>query len=79
MATATMTQPTNAEAIYDSVVKPLPASERLRLAGLILNGIPPETVLDEEDEEADLRLIAQASMRYAVESFGEEEEDTDAA
>jgi hypothetical protein len=37
---------TSVEALYAQVVKPLPAADRLRLATLILNGIPPRAVVD---------------------------------
>jgi hypothetical protein len=47
------------EQLYERQVKRLPAAERLRLATLILNNIPLQTVMDmaydweEEDEETE--------------------------
>ena len=32
--------------IYEQAIKPLPAADRLRLATLILNDIPPQAVVD---------------------------------
>ena len=39
--------------IYDQTIKPLPVSDRLKLAKLILNGIPPQSVVDYGDEWSD--------------------------
>jgi len=35
--------------LYDNTIRLLPASERLRLARLILEGLPPESVVDYDD------------------------------
>jgi hypothetical protein len=72
-----MTAQSTAEAVYAQVVKPLPPSERLKLATMILNDIPPQSVVDYSDEwsEEDIRDLATHSLRYATESFGEEEEE----
>ena len=48
---------TKVEELYEQVVKPLPAAERLKLAKFILNDIPPQAVVDvpydwEEQDEA---------------------------
>jgi hypothetical protein len=34
------------EEIYAEAIKPLPSSERFRLATLILNEVPPQSVVD---------------------------------
>lgn len=39
--------------IYERAIKPLPPSERLRLATLILNGISPGSVADYADAWSD--------------------------
>ena len=71
------TKPT-AESVYETIAS-LPSVEQLQLATLILNRISPQIIAEnEEDEVADLRLMPQASMRYASQSFGKEEDDTDA-
>ncbi|HEX8694030.1 MAG TPA: hypothetical protein VF746_16530 [Longimicrobium sp.] len=62
------------EQLYDQRIKPLPASDRLRLARLILDGIAPESVVDFQTEwsEEDLRdfsLSAWARLE-AEESAG---------
>jgi hypothetical protein len=69
-----------AEEVYAQVVKPLPASERLKLATMILNDIPPRSVVDFSDEwsEEDMRDLTAHSMRYAAESIGEEEDEAGA-
>ena len=68
-----MTQ-TTAEEIYSQVVKPLPPSERFKLATMILNDISPQSVVDYSEEwtEEDMRDLAIYSLRYAAQSFGEE-------
>lgn len=68
---------TTAEEVYNQVVKPLPPPERLKLAAIILNNIPPEAVVDYSEEwtEEDLRDATLWSFRRATQSFGEEERD----
>ena len=67
-----------AEEIYSQVVKPLPPSERLKLATMILNDIPPHAVVDYSEEwtEEDMRDVTLYSFRRAAQSFGEERDDT---
>jgi hypothetical protein len=69
------------ETIYNQVVKPMPPSERLKLATLILNDIPPRAIVDYSDEwtDEDMRDLTTYSLRYAAHSFGEEEEGNDAS
>ena len=52
--------------IYEQTIKPLPAAERLRLATLILDDIPPEWVVDYNDEwtEEDCRDFSSASWQH---------------
>jgi protoheme ferro-lyase len=68
---------TTAEAIYGQVVKPLPLSERLKLATLILNDIPPRAVVDYSEEwtEEDMRDFTAASWAYITKKLEEEERD----
>ena len=74
-----MTTQTTADGIYIQIVKPLPASERLKLATMILNDIPPQAVVDysEEWSEEDMRDLTEHTLRYAAQSFGEEETGAD--
>ena len=53
--------------IYDQTIRPLSAADRLRLAKLILQDIPPEWLVDAADEwsEEDYHDFAQASWRQA--------------
>ena len=53
--------------IYDQTIRPLPAADRLRLAKLILEDIPPEWVVECSDEwsEEDVHDFSQASWRHA--------------
>lgn len=64
-----------AEAVYDQVVRPLPTSERLRLAALILEQISPRAVVDYREEwtEEDYRDFAAASWAYVSQKLEEEE------
>jgi hypothetical protein len=72
--------PATAEEIYSRLVKALPLSERLKLATMILNDIPPQSVVDYSDDwsEEDMRDLTAHSMKYAAQSFGEEEEEESA-
>ncbi len=56
----------NVKQIYDHTIKPLPASDRLKLATLILNDIPPQCVVDYSDEwsEEDYRDFSKASWEH---------------
>ena len=47
---------TTADQLYEESVKPLPPSERLKLATLILNDIAPESIVDYDDEWTDDQL-----------------------
>jgi hypothetical protein len=68
---------TRAEAIYNQVIKSLPPSERFKLATMILNDIHPRAIVDYSEEwtEEDMRDLTIYSLRYAAQSFGEEEEE----
>jgi hypothetical protein len=63
------------EEIYDEAIKPLPPSERFRLATLILNEIPPQSVVDIRDAwtEEDMRDISAYSARLFTARFPEED------
>ncbi|MDZ7292194.1 MAG: hypothetical protein ONB44_18730 [candidate division KSB1 bacterium] len=69
-----MTAQTTAETIYSQVIRPLPLPERLKLATMILNDIPPQAVVDYSEEwtEEDMRDAALYSFRRAAKSLGEE-------
>jgi hypothetical protein len=60
--------PLTIEQMYDATIKPLPTSERLRLARLILNDIPDESLIDYNDDwsEEDLRDASRYSLRRHV-------------
>jgi len=66
-----------AEEVYDQAVKLLPLSERLRLARLILNDIPPQAVVDYNEawSEEDIRDFSAASWHYALKRVEEDEAD----
>lgn len=51
---------------YEQAVKPLSVVERLRLATLILNDIPPQAVVDYNDtwSDKDLQDFSRASWEY---------------
>jgi hypothetical protein len=62
--------------LYDQSIRPLPAAERLRLATLILNDIPPQAVVDYSDEWSaeDLQDFTQASWARINEALEEPED-----
>jgi hypothetical protein len=62
--------------IYEQTVKPLSMADRLRLAALILNDIPPRAVVDYSDEwsEEDLHDFRQASWEH-IDTLLEDEEN----
>lgn len=66
-----------AEAIYEAL-KQVPESELERLRAMLMARVP---VVDDNTEwsEADMQDFSNASMRYAVQSFGEDESDLDDA
>jgi hypothetical protein len=66
----------NVHDLYEQSIKSLPASDRLRLAVLILNDIPPQSVVDDSESwsEEDLRDFAQASWQH-IDQRLEDEED----
>ena len=63
------------EEIYDETIKPLPPSERFRLATLILNEIPPQSVVDIRDawNEEDMRDVTAYSARLFAAEYPEED------
>ena len=56
----------NVHELYEQTIKSLPAAERLRLAVLILNDIPPQSVVDDRESwtEVDLQEFTRASWRH---------------
>lgn len=68
---------TTAETLYRQTIKPLPVSQRLKLATIILNDIPSRAVTDYSEEwtEEDMREASAYSLRRAMMSFEEESEN----
>jgi hypothetical protein len=64
------------EQLYAESIKPLPPADRLRLATIILEGIPPESVVDYSDEwsDEDLRDLSRASLSRAAEVLGDNDD-----
>jgi hypothetical protein len=64
----------NVHELYEQTIKSLPAAERLRLAVLILNDIPPQSVVDESASwtEADLQEFTQASWQQLDQQLEDE-------
>jgi len=54
------------EELYNESIKPLPTSDRLQLASLILKDIPPDSVVDynESWSEEDLQDFQRASWSH---------------
>lgn len=61
--------------LYREKIKSLPAAERLELAKIILDDIPPESVLDFDTNwsDEDLRDAAACSAMNINKSIGSEE------
>ena len=53
------------ETLYAESIKPLPASDRLRLATLILGDIPPQSVIDYSEEWTDEDLADFTKQGWA--------------
>ena len=66
---------TTAEEVYSHVIKPLPLSERLKLATLILNDLPPQAIVDYREEwtDEDVHDFAVYSWNYIMKCLEEEE------
>lgn len=64
------------EEIYDEAIKPLPPSERFRLATLILSEIPPESVVDLRDawSDEDIRDVVAHSARLFAADHPEDDD-----
>ncbi|MEI6330169.1 MAG: hypothetical protein WCP16_13110 [Pseudanabaena sp. ELA645] len=73
--------PKAVQEIYTQVISNLPATERLQLATLILNGLVKQeaTVIDDSDTwtEQDQLDLAAFSMQYAATILFEDEEITE--
>jgi hypothetical protein len=64
----------NVHELYEQTIKSLPAAERLRLAVLILNDIPPQSVVDDRESwtEVDLQEFTQAGWRHLDQQLEDE-------
>jgi hypothetical protein len=64
----------NVHELYEQTIKSLPAAERLRLAVLILNDIPPQSVVDDRESwtEVDLQEFTQAGWRHIDQQLEDE-------
>jgi hypothetical protein len=65
----------NIDEIYEQTIKSLPASDRLRLAVMILTDIPPQAVVDYRDEwtEEDYRDFNRASWTRIEQQIEDDE------
>ena len=65
----------NVHELYEQTIKSLPAADRLRLAVLILNDIPPQSVVDVSESwtEADLQEFTQGSWEQINQRLEDEE------
>jgi hypothetical protein len=66
----------NVHDLYEQQIKSLSAADRLRLAVLILNDIPPQSVVDASDSwsEEDLQDFAQASWQHIDQNLDDEDD-----
>ena len=65
----------NVHELYEQTINALPAADRLRLAVLILNDIPPQSVVDDSESwtEEDLQDFTQGSWKYIDQRLEDEE------
>lgn len=65
----------NLDQLYEQTIKSLSAADRLRLATLILNNIPPDLIIDDSEEwtEEDYRDFNGASWTNIDARLREEE------
>lgn len=65
----------NVQDLYEQRIKSLSAADRLRLAVLILNDIPPQSVVDASESwsDEDLQDFAQASWQQIDQRLEDEE------
>jgi protoheme ferro-lyase len=63
---------TSVEELYDQSVKALPVAQRLRLATMILNDIPPQSVIDYSEDWSgeDYRDFTRASWQHVEAAVG---------
>ena len=61
--------------LYEQAIKPLSAADRLRLATLILRGIPPESLVDYSEAwtDQDYRDFTDAGWQQVEAMLGEED------
>jgi hypothetical protein len=61
--------------LYEQIIKPLSIADRLHLATLILNDIPPQAVVDYSDawSDEDLNDFRQASWQHVDAQLEDEE------
>lgn len=62
------------EQLYEQTIRPLPAAQRMRLAAMILNDIPPQSVIDFRTDwsDEDLHDATRHSLERAASSLDEE-------
>jgi len=67
--------PMNVHDLYEQTIKSLPAADRFRLAVLILNDIPLQSVVDDNDRwtEEDLQEFTQASWQHIDQRLEDDE------
>jgi hypothetical protein len=65
----------NVHELYEQTIKSLPAADRLRLAVLILNDIPPQSVVDDSESwtEEDLQEFTHGSWKHIDQRLEDEE------
>jgi hypothetical protein len=74
-----MTTQATAEEVYDQVVRPLPLSQRLKLATMILNDIPSQAVVDYDEAWSgdDIREFTETSWGHVLRQVEEDEANAD--
>ncbi len=68
------------EQLYAQAIGPLPTSDRLRLATMILNQIPPQSIVDDRDDwsDEDMRDLAVFASKASFDAYPEDDDLVDA-
>ena len=68
------------EQLYDQAIGPLPTVDRLRLATMILNKSPAQSIVDDRDDwtDVDVRDVVAFSSKTSLDAYPEDDERVEA-
>ena len=63
------------EQLYNQAIGPLSTADRLRLATMILNQIPPQSIVDDRDDwtDEDIRDVIAFSSKASFDAYPEDD------